>query len=111
MKRMAMNEKELKEGILKEIQIFGRDDAKRILGNLPEDFINQFLEGKSLFKDILEKAIDLTIKKRNAEVEQVIKGLQRWNEVELKKGVGMKKSKTGYFINYYELLQELGLEE
>ena len=46
---------------LKEVKKFGQKDAKRILGNdLPKSFVNQFLDGDSLFTDIINKTIDLT---------------------------------------------------
>ena len=54
-----------------------------------------------------EKAIDHTL----AEVFRVIEGLPRWDEVELKKGVGMKRNKRGYFIKYYDLLAKIKGEE
>jgi len=58
-----MNLKDKKE-IMKEVKRYGQENAKKILGNdLPNNFINQFLKGKSLFSDLIEKTIELTEEK------------------------------------------------
>ncbi len=65
----------------------------------------------SKFEGIIKHALEEHSNETLEEVCKEIEKLQRWNEVKLKKGVGMKKNKKGYWINCYELLKKFKGEE
>ena len=54
----------LKKEIFEEVKTYGQLQAKRILGKDASNIlVDNFLEGDSLFTDIIYKAIELTEKK------------------------------------------------
>jgi len=58
-------DKQIKKQIFEEVKKYGNLQAKEILGSdgLPDNFIDSFLEGDSLFTNIINKTIDLTEEK------------------------------------------------